>query len=440
MKNSIQDISCQVNTRPMNSYQWTIVFMLALMNMLDGYDVLALAFTAHNIKTEFALSSTVLGYLLSTGLVGMALGSLFLAPLADKIGRRTLLLLMVALSLLGMLASAFAFSPIVLGICRQITGLGVGGMLVCGNVLVSEYSSVKWRGVAVSIFISGYSLGAVLGGIFSLFMQQHYGWRSVFLVGALFSCICWITLYFFLPESVSYLVNQRPKGWKEKLKTISQKLRISTYTIPQISKEEKSRVSIVQLFSPQIIRETLMLWTTFFAIMFAFYFVNFWTPTLLKENGMSDEQSITVGLMISIGTVCGAASYGFFAIRWSARSVLAAFMLLSSLVMILFVLSINYLSLAMVVGVNLGFLINGCISGVYMLNTLIYPSNIRSTGVGWAVGIGRIGAIIAPPLAGWLLDLGCQKDNLYLGVALLLLVSCVFLISVHRKTEEKSNV
>lgn len=420
----------QINLNPMRPYQWFVILMTAIMNMLDGFDVLALAFTASAIREEFSLTSTALGYLLSAGLIGMALGSLFLAPLADRIGRRPLLLIAVAISALGMFASAFVHNPTSLAIYRIITGIGVGGILVGGNILASEYASQKWRGVAISIFIAGYSLGAVLGGVFAVFLQQYYGWRSVFLAGAILTALCFVMLWRFLPESIDYLVNKQPKAFRQRLDYISQRLGITQYQLPPLSPQEIKSHSPRQLFSPPLIKATLLLWFVFFTIMFAFYFINFWTPTLLKEAGMTAQQSITVGIMISAGTVCGATSYGFFAIRWRASQVLMLFTLMAAITMIGFILLSEQLIFAIVIGVVLGFLINGCISGIYMLNTLIYPTKIRATGVGWAVGIGRMGAIIAPILAGALLDLGWQKQSLYIGVAMMLVITSLVILTM----------
>lgn len=423
----------KINLNRMQPYQWFIVFMAAMMNMLDGFDVLALAFTASAIRTEFDITSTVLGYLLSAGLVGMALGSLFLAPLADRIGRRPLLLIAVALSAIGMFASAFAQSPISLAIYRIVTGLGVGGILVGGNILTSEYASHKWRGVAISIFIAGYSLGAVLGGIFAVILQQSYGWRSVFLTGAILTLFCFVILLLFLPESLAYLLHKKPKSYQQRIAKIAQRLKIANYSLPTQAQQPIQQNLISQLFSTALLRSTLLLWLIFFSIMFAFYFVNFWTPTLLKEAGMTNEQSISVGIMISAGTVCGATSYGFFAIRWAARNVLMVFTLMAAIIMLIFIAMSSKLAFAMGIGVILGFLINGCISGIYMLNTLIYPAHIRGTGVGWAVGIGRLGAIIAPILAGWLLDLGWQRQSLYIGVAIMLIITSIIILRLPKK-------
>lgn len=424
----------KIEQSPMSGYQWLIVVMAAIMNLLDGFDVLALAFTATAIRGEFNLSGIELGYLLSAGLFGMTAGSLFLAPLADKIGRRPLLLISVFLSAVGMLGSAFIAQYEMLGFWRVITGLGVGGILVGTNVITSEYSSKKWRSFAISVYAAGFGIGAVLGGMFSVMLQSEYGWRSVFLAGAILTALCFLILLIWLPESIDFLTNKQPRNAEIRLNMIAQKIGLGEgWGLPSKIEKTKTKLPITQLFSEKYLRSTLLIWTSFFAIMFSFYFVSSWTPALLKEAGMTTEQSVSVGMMISLGGTCGALIYGLLASRWTARSVLILFTLLSSASVMLFIGSASILWLAMVFGILVGALMNGCISGLYTLNPLTYDADIRGTGVGWSIGVGRIGAILAPTVAGKLLDSGWEKQNLYIGVGFVLLISTIALFFLKRR-------
>ena len=423
-----------IDQQPMSPYQWAVVVMATIMNLLDGFDVLALAFTATGIRNEFGLSGAELGSLLSAGLFGMTAGSLFLAPLADKIGRRPLLLISVSLSAAGMLGSFFAADFYSLGIWRVVTGLGVGGILVGTNVLTSEYSSKKWRSLAISIYAAGFGIGAILGGLFAVALQAEYGWRSVFLAGAILTGLCLICLVLWLPESIDYLINKQPKNAQDRLNNILQKIGISSFSLPEIKQHKAKATPITQLFNQEYRRSTLAIWLAFFAIMFSFYFISSWTPALLKEAGMTTEQSVTIGMMISLGGTCGALFYGLLASYWSARNVLILFTIIAAISVIAFILSSTVLWLAMVLGVIVGALINGCISGLYTLNPSIYASDIRGTGVGWSIGIGRIGAILAPMIAGVLLDNGWEKQNLYIGAAFVLLIATFALILLNRNS------
>ncbi|WP_133543243.1 MFS transporter [Mesocricetibacter intestinalis] len=424
-----------IDQSPMSAYQWAVIMMATVMNLLDGFDVLALAFTATAIRAEFGLSGTQLGYLLSAGLIGMSAGSLFLAPLADRIGRRPLLLISVALSALGMLGSAFVSDAVTLGFWRLLTGLGVGGILVGTNVLASEYSSRKWRSLAISIYSSGFGIGAVLGGIFAVALQKEYSWHAVYLAGALLTGLCFIALWVWLPESIDFLLSGRVPKATEQLQRICRKMGLKgNWEFVAPAQGVLRKPSVFRLFEKEYARATMLIWTAFFAVMFSYYLISSWTPALLKDAGMSTDQSITVGIMIAMGGTCGSLLYGLLASRWAARSVLILFTLLSAAVVVAFILSSALLWLAMLLGIIVGACMNGCISGFYTLNPSIYAAEIRGTGVGWSIGVGRIGAIFAPITAGSLLDYGWDKQSLYIGVAFVLLISSVALVFLRSRS------
>ncbi|WP_139053213.1 MFS transporter, partial [Rhodococcus globerulus] len=171
----------------MNRYQWTAVAVCMLLNMLDGFDVMVMAFTANSVSSEWGLTGSELGMLLSAGLLGMTIGALLIAPWADRIGRRPLIFICVAMAGTTMLLSALAQHEWQLGLLRFITGLGIGGLLSSTNVLASEYSSARWRGLAVSLQSTGFALGATVGGICAALMIDVWGWRSVFMIGGALS-------------------------------------------------------------------------------------------------------------------------------------------------------------------------------------------------------------------------------------------------------------
>ncbi|WGE63264.1 MFS transporter [Actinobacillus equuli subsp. haemolyticus] len=419
-----------IDNSPMGVYQWAIVIMAAVMNFLDGFDVLAIAFTATNISKEFGLSKTEFGVLVSAGLAGMTIGSLFLAPLADKFGRRPLLLLSVALSAIGLLISGLATTPFVLGFSRVITGLGVGGILVGTNVITSEYSSKKWRSFAISVYAAGFGIGAMIGGMMAKELQAVYSWHAVYFAGAAMTAVVWVVLFIWLPESIDFLTTKQPANAKARLNQIAAKIGFGfngEWDLPAKVEAVKTKLPISQLFNDKYRRSTLLLWLSFFAIMFSFYFISSWTPALLKEAGMTVEDSINVGMAISIGGAGGSLIYGLIASRWQARMVLMLFTVLSAIAIVVFILSSSALGVAMAMGVVVGALVNGCISGLYTINPATYDADIRNTGVGWAIGAGRAGSILAPTVAGMLLDGGLAKQDLYIAVAGVMLLSTLAL-------------
>jgi benzoate transport len=408
----------------MSRYQWLIVGLCIVLNALDGFDVLAMAFTANSVTRDFGLSGGQLGILLSAGLVGMAAGSLGLAPFADVIGRRPMVLISVGLATAGMLLSALAHSAVELGIWRVVTGVGIGGILACTNVIVSEYSSKRWRGLAISLYTAGYGVGATLGGTAAVALQASFGWRSVFLLGGLCTGATLLLLAALLPESVDFLASRRPRNVVERLNKIARRIGQPAVTeLPAAAARAGKKNKLSELFTPGNRRSTGLVWLAFFATMFGFYFVNSWTPRLLVTAGMTESQGVIGGLMLTLGGTFGALLYGLLTLRWNSRKVLVIFAVLSAATMVMFISTAGVLALAFVAGGVVGMLINGCIAGMYTIAPALYGASVRSTGVGWAIGIGRAGAIVAPLIAGALLDARWTASMLYMGVGFVVLLA-----------------
>lgn len=440
------DLRKTIDSSRMSSYQWFIVGLAVLLNALDGYDILAMAFTANAVSAEFGLNGGQLGLLLSSGLVGMAAGSLILGPLADKFGRRNLLLLSLLLNIAGLLLSSMAGSAVELALWRVLTGLGIGGILACVTVVTSEFSNARNRGMAISIYTAGYGLGATLGGLGAAELIPTFGWRSVFLVGAIVTVLATAMVAVFLPESVDYLYSRRSPGAETKLNKIAARIGhpgayridITAPTDAAAQSGRKQRSSISQLLAPEVLASTLRLWAAFFIVMFGFYFANSWTPKLLVESGMTAEQGIIGGLALTLGGTFGALLYGALTTRWNARRTLMVFMVASGILLVMFILSTSLPLLAFSSGVVVGMLINGCVAGMYTVSPQIYAPEIRTTGVGFGIGVGRVGAILAPMLVGFLLDNDWSPTQLYICVAVIVIAGATSLIGLHTHAESQA--
>ncbi|MFF0449590.1 MFS transporter [Streptomyces sp. NPDC004609] len=430
------DLRARIDAAPMSPYQWLIVALCIVLNILDGFDVMALAFTAKSISADFGLSGSAIGVLLSAGLIGMAVGALTLAPIADRVGRRPLILLSVALATVGMALSATAGSAGQLGAWRVLTGLGIGGILACTTVIASEYSSARWRGLAISLYTAGYGIGATLGGLAAVYLRTEHGWRAVFVVGAVLTgaalLLLVLLLVLLLPESIEFLATRRRAtdlaAVNRIARRIGQEQVTSLETSARAGTDRAGRIA--DLFSGAGARPTILLWIAFFTTMFGFYFVNSWTPALLETAGLTTDQSATAGMMLTLGGTVGAVVFGMAATRRPTRTLLIVFTTLSALFMALFIVSTSVQSVAYALGIVIGGLVNGCIAGLYTLAPSLYGPRLRTTGVGWAIGIGRAGAILAPTAAGMLLDSGWTPAQLYFavgGVVLLATLALVFL-------------
>ncbi|NYI06972.1 MFS transporter [Allostreptomyces psammosilenae] len=414
---------------PMNRFQWGAVAVCVVLNMLDGFDVLVMSFTGRSVSQEWGLRPTELGLLLSAGLVGMAAGALFVAPWADRIGRRPMILGALVVSGTGMLLSALSQSAVQLGALRALTGVGIGTIIAGSNVIAGEYASRRWRGLAVTLNSAGYAIGATLGGLIAVGLLDTHGWRSVFLLGGIATLAAVPLVAVGLPESLDFLVARRPPRALESINTLARRLgqppleRLPEAPTPTAGVAAGFR----ELLSPRLRRPTLTLWAAFFLTMAGFYFVTSWTPTLLVEAGLSGSQGLTGGTLLNLGGIFGATAIGALAARYALRSVLMAYLAVTAVGLAAFVAATSSLAAAFVLGAVIGVTANGCVAGLYALTAVVYEPRIRATGVGTAIGIGRIGAILAPTVAGGLLDGGWTPQQLYLAVGVVYVATAALL-------------
>ncbi|NBF09722.1 MFS transporter [Pseudomonas sp. Fl4BN1] len=427
-----QSLQQRVDQGAMNRFQWLAVGICIVLNMIDGFDVLVMAFTAASVSAEWGLNGAQIGLLLSAGLFGMAAGSLFIAPWADRFGRRPLILFCLLLSGLGMLLSATSQSPLQLALLRGLTGLGIGGILASSNVIASEYSNRRWRGLAVSLQSTGYALGATLGGLLAVWLLSHWGWRSVFVFGGVVTLLVIPVVVLWLPESVDFLLARRPADALLRINRLARRLGLVELTrLPLATQREPGAAQgFGQLLTPAMRHTTLLIWLLFFLVMFGFYFVMSWTPKLLVAAGLSAQQGITGGVLLSVGGIFGAALIGGLSSRWPLTRVLSLFMLITAGLLVLFASAGSSMAAALGLGLLIGLFANGCVAGLYALSPVVYDASVRATGVGWGIGIGRIGAIVSPTVAGVLLDSGWQPLHLYgvFAVVFVIAAGCLLLL------------
>jgi benzoate transport len=414
------DVRNLIGLRPMTACQVIAVAVCVGLNMLDGFDVLVMSFTASGVSLEWNLSGARLGLLLSAGLVGMAAGSLFLAPRADRIGRRIVVMVCVAIVSLGMLLSAFARGFAELALLRAVTGIGIGGILASATVLVAEYSSERWRNTASCLYTAGYSLGATAGGAIAALLIGRYGWRSAFVFGAVLSFCMLPAVYWGLPESLDFLITRRPAAALAKVNRLLRRMRRGPLpALPAVDDPlgQDAAASLRRLWSPTLATPTVLIWITFFFLMAGYYFVYGWTPRLLTAAGMSAAQGITSGVLLSLGGIVGTVSFAFLARGRDMQRLTQRCLLAAGVLTAVFAFTTTKLTLALGVGLVLGGLANSAMAGLYALTPTLYPPSLRATGMGWAIGIGRSGAILAPTVTGLLVDQAWKPPQLYLAFA-----------------------
>jgi benzoate transport len=428
-------ITSQVEQGPMTRFQIVAITVCIVINMMDGFDVLVMAFTAPSISAEWQLSNAALGWLLSSGLLGMALGSLVLGPLADRIGRRKLILLCLLVIGFGMLLSAFSQNAMQLTILRFLTGLGIGGILPGLNTMVSEYSSLRWRSFWVSFMQTGYPIGATLGGILTVFLIAEFGWRSAFLLGAVAAFIMIPAVWRLLPESLDFLLTNQPPGALRQVNRMLQRMRLAEIdSLPVVSTVSIStKTGYAELASNALLRNrTILLCLAFFVMMLSFYFVMSWTPKILVDSGMSAQQGISGGIILNIGGVIGSLLLGYMSSRLSLPRLIQVYVALTMLLMVVFSQMTGQIGVMVIVAVFLGFFLFGSMVGLYALAPQLYPTQSRAAGISLAIGLGRMGGVAAPVIAGFLFEVGVHKADGYLWFALPLCITIAALILLAR--------
>ena len=421
------DIRELIDTTRMSTYQWFIIGLACFLNALDGFDLVAMAFTSSAVAADFDLSGAQLGWLLSAALIGIGIGSLLLAPLADRHGRKKLILAALAIDLVGLTMTALSDSYAELLAWRVVTGIGVGGILACVTVVVSEFSNLRFRGLAIAIYSSGYGLGATLCGVLAAQAIPTYGWRSVFVVGAVLTGASLVLTAVALPESVDYLRN---RGRLDDVRAVARRIgKGADFTVRE-GGVDKRGVALAELFRGPFRALTIRLWIAFSLITAGFQFANQWTPKLLTEYGLSAQQGIIGGIMLSFGGTIGSLIYGALTTRIDARRLLIAFSLLSAVVLVGFVTAAGWPALMFALGVGVGMLLNGCVTGMYTVTPQAYPAQLRTTGVGSAIGIARGGAVLAPIVVGYLLDAGWSPTALYSAAAVIVALTAFALVGV----------
>jgi benzoate transport len=396
----------------LTAFQLSAIAVCVGLNMLDGFDVLAMSFASSGVKAAWGLSGLRLGWLLSGGLIGMALGSLALGPCADLWGRRRIILLAAAVAALGMLASAGAQGFGQLLVLRTLTGVGIGGTIANAAVVVSEYSSARWRSAALAAYSTGYPVGATLGGALATVAILQYGWRSAFLIGGVLSLAMVVVAWRALPESQDFLVTRRPRDALERLNALlaraGQPPMSSLPASPGAAASERG-VPFRMLLTAQ----TLLVWAMFFCTMAAFYFSVSWTPRLLNAAGASTALGLAAGVLFNLGGIAGCGGFALAAVRFEARRLHLGALVASALLIAAFGVAVHHVGVALWTALLLGLITNAAMSGLYAVGPQLYPTAVRASGMGWAIGIGRFGAILAPIMSGALLDGGWEPAQLY---------------------------
>lgn len=399
------DVKSVIDNSRLSWLQYTTIFVCFLMNMLDGMDVLVISYTAPSIAGEWDVSSEAFGIVFSAGLLGMTLGAVLLAPKTDVIGRRPMVMLSAFLMAVTIFLTAYAGSVVQLAVLRFLSGIGIGSMLASTPALTSEYTPHRSKDFWVSFIISGYPMGAFLSGLVAARIIPEYGWRTMYQVAGAATAITLPLIHFFLAESLDFLFKARPKNALEKANRILKKMSLPLLAqLPEV-KISANKASMTSLFKPDFKAATLKLWLAFFMSFVTLYFLTSWIPKLAVGTGISLELAIYAGTVFNLGSFAGINAQGYLSARFGLRRVIGIFLIASAALMIFFGAFSGDVAILVLFGL-IGFAIQGGFVGLYSVAARIYPTEIRTTGIGWAIGAGRLGAILGPMAGGVLIGMG----------------------------------
>lgn len=413
---------------PMTGMQVLVVGITILLNALDGFDVLAISFASPGIAEEWGISRSALGIVLSMELIGMALGSVFIGRVADNTGRRRTMLACLLMMGIGMLLAPTASNMTQLSVWRLLTGLGIGGMLASINAVAAEFSNAKRKHLSVSLMAIGYPIGAVVGGTIAAQLLKTYDWRSVFYLGGAMTAVCIPVVYFLVPETVHWLMRKRPADVLGQVnRTLTKLGHRKVDSIADVSAEEH-KLNLSGIFSPALIATTLIVTAAYFFHITTFYFVLKWVPKIVADMGFEASSAAGVLVWANVGGALGGAALGFLTLKFQVKPLTVVVLALSTVMVILFGRSPADLGLLSLYCAMAGFCTNAAIVGLYAIFAHVYPTHVRASGTGFAVGMGRGGAVISPIVAGFLFDAGFIVRNVAMFMAVGSLISAIALV------------
>jgi len=408
--------------------QIIVVVLTVLLNAMDGFDVLSIAFASPGIAKEWHVASAALGVVLSMELIGMAFGSIFLGGVCDKIGRRPTLIGCLCMMAIGMLGATTAGSPVQLSVWRVFTGLGIGGMLSATNAVVAEFSNKKWRALSISLMVIGYPLGGVFGGMIAQRLLAVYEWRSVFYLGATATAILLPALIFLVPESVSWLTRKQPADALNRINSALRSLGHETVSaLPEVHETDRKK-SVGDIFSPGLIAITLICAGAYFLHIISFYFLLKWGPKIVADMGFAASAAGGIITSANIGGALGGAVFGLLSARIGLKPLSIAVLIGNFVAIAAFGRTSPDLATMSTLAIIVGFFGNAAVSGLYSIVAVAFPTHVRATGTGFVIGIGRGGAVLSPLMAGVLLQNGSTLPTIGLIMGAGSLLAAIVLV------------
>lgn len=406
-------------------FHFKVVAWSLLIILFDGYDLAINGVALPLLMDDWGLTAVQAGMLASTALAGMMFGAMIFGSLADKIGRKKVIMICIVLFSGLTFAGGFASNPTEFAILRFLAGLGIGGVMPNLVALTSEYAPQKMRSTLVTTMFSGYAVGGVVAALLGAWLTPSFGWEVMFWIAGIPLFLLPI-IWKFLPESLTFIVKQnRQKEAQHIVRRLAPEVKVADDTLFELAQVDvPESASVASLFKRGRAVNTLLFWLAFFSCLLTMYALSSWLPKLMMAAGYSMDNSLMFMMVMNIGAVIGIVGGGILADRFHLKPVLMCLGIMGAIVMSLMGLQSNQFILYLLV-----FLAGAASIGSQMLLysyvAQYYPLAIRSTGIGWSSAIGRMGAIVGPILIGALLGMSLPAYVNFIAVGLPVLVTAI---------------
>ncbi len=417
---------------PMRPMQMVVVAICIVLTALDGFDVQAISFAAPGIATEWGINRAALGVVLSMELLGMAIGSMVGGALADIVGRRPIVLGCTTMMAIGMFMASRITGLQDLELWRVFTGIGIGGLISSTSAVAAEFASVKRRDLCVALMAVGFPLGALFGGAVVVLLLKQGGWRDIFSFGALVTCALIPIAYWWVPESVSWLVRARPAQATSRVNRALLRLGYPVVeALPTPVINETAKAGFFELFRPAFLRTTVLTSLTYFLAITTFYFIVKWVPKIVVDMGFPAYRAAGVLVWTNVGGALGGALLGFLSHRYEVRRLTVVLLMGSLISLTIFGHGQSDLNRLSLVCAFCGFCANGAVVGIFAILARAFPTDLRASGTGFVVGSGRGGAMFAPMAAGLLFQAGYGLQGVAITIGIGSLLAAVCLSGIH---------
>ncbi|WP_111895008.1 MFS transporter [Acinetobacter sp. MB5] len=432
------DLVSRVQRLPIGRFHYNLLWIVGLGWMFDAMDTGIIAFIMAKLVHDWGLTPAQSGWIVSIGFVGMAIGAVFSGALADRFGRKNVFASTMVLYSIATALCAFVPNLTVLLVCRFLVGLGLGGQLPVAVTLVSEYIPAQVRGRFIVLLESFWGLGWLVAALVSYFLIPHFGWHIAFLIGGLPLFYVWVVLTK-VPESVPYLINRnRIEEAHQLIQKLEQQAGVEVIQeIEVLPVAHQQKVSFQQLWQKPFVRRTLMLWLIWFGIVFSYYGIFTWLPSLLVKQGYDIVKSFEYVLFMILAQLPGYIVASWLVEKLGRKVTLAGFIGLCAVSAYFFGQSSSDSSI-MFWGCLMSFFNLGAWGVLYTYTPEQYPTNIRAFGSGWAAAIGRIGGIVAPMVVTSLMVAPDAFHHVFMMFTVVLLAVAAVIVILGEETQGKT--